>query len=129
MKTLRNLSSTQRAGLLLRASLATIFLYASIGGFLQPREWVGYLPPLLTNHISGFILLPFFSSFELALALAFIIGMYTRWAAVLAALTLAGIVAANFSLFIITFRDFALLLAALALAVLPAKDTTSRYFR
>lgn len=103
--------------LLLRLGLATVFGYAAIGSFLSPDEWVGYLPPMLTNMVDAEMLLRAFSVYELALVIWLLSGWYVRYAALLCALTLLGIVVSNFGLFIISFRDIGLALAALALAV------------
>ena len=101
--------------LLLRLGLATIFLYAAISSFLAPEEWVGYFPQFLRDIISPNILLPIFSVYELLLTVWLLSGLYVQYAALLSAATLAGIVVANFQLFAITFRDIAMIFAAIAL--------------
>jgi len=114
--------------LLLRAGLAVIFLYAAISSFANPQDWVGYLPPLLTDHVDSDTVLHIFSVYEVFLAVCLLLGLYIRYVAVLCAATLAGIVFSNFSLFQITFRDIALIFSALALAATPdggaQKNTT-----
>lgn len=110
------LQSAKLTPLLLRAGLSIIFLYASISALKNPQDWVGYLPSLLRDNFDAKALLHVFSVYEVLLALWLLSGKYTRYAALLCAATLAGIVAANFSLFAITFRDIALIFAALALA-------------
>jgi uncharacterized membrane protein YphA (DoxX/SURF4 family) len=107
--------------LLLRAGLAIIFSYAAISSFVNPQDWVGYLPPLLTAHIAPTLLLHIFSVYELLLVVGLLSGLYVRYVAILCAFTLGGIVMSNFSLFAITFRDIALIFSALALAVLSEK--------
>ncbi len=101
---------------LLRLCLATVFSYAAISSFISPNEWVGYLPPMLTNLVDPKLLLHIFSVYELALVVWLLSGVYIRYAALLCALTLGGIVVSNFGLFAISFRDIGLTLAALALA-------------
>jgi uncharacterized membrane protein YphA (DoxX/SURF4 family) len=103
--------------LLLRVGLAVTFMYAAISSFVNPNDWVGFLPPLLTQHVDGATVLKFFSVYELALVAWLVSGIYVRWAALLCALTLAGIIVFNVHQFAITFRDLALVFAALALAV------------
>jgi hypothetical protein len=113
-----------KAGLaawLLRLGLAFAFLYASIASFVNPREWIGYLPSLLTDRVSAEVLLKIFSMFELALAAWLVSGVYLRYAALVAAAAMAGVVVANPSLFVVTFRDVSLMIAALALAALETK--------
>ncbi len=100
---------------LLRTALALVFLYASISSFMSPQDWVGYLPQFMRDIVPANILLPFFSIYELGLATWLLSGLYAKYAALLAAATLAGIVLSNFSLLPISFRDIALMLAALAL--------------
>jgi hypothetical protein len=83
---------------------------------------VGYFPSILTDHLPSSILLKVFSVYELILAAWLLSGIYVRWGALLCAATLGGIVLANFELFAITFRDIALIFAALALAALEWKS-------
>ena len=109
--------------LFLRLGLATVFIYAAISSTLSPNEWIGYLPSILTDHFSPTALLKVFSVYELFLAVWLLSGVYVRYGALLCAATLAGIVASNFSLFAISFRDIGLIFAALALAFMgePSK--------
>ncbi len=104
---------------LLRTGLAVIFLYASISSFKNPQDWVGYLPSFLRHSDSATNLLHVFSAYEFLLAAWLLSGRYVKYAAALCAATLAGIVVSNFSLFAITFRDIALIFAALALFFSP----------
>lgn len=103
------------APLLLRLGLATVYIYAAISSLYNPQDWVGYLPEFAKDMVSADILLKIFSFYELALALWLLSGKYVKYAGVLSALTLSGIVLSNFSLFAITFRDIALIFASLAL--------------
>lgn len=112
------MNNTRVASLLLRTGLATVFLYASISSFMHPNDWIGYLPNFARNALDPKILLKGFSAYELILALWLLSGKYTKYAAGLAAMTLAGIVIFNLSLFAITFRDVALIFSALALMLL-----------
>lgn len=110
-----NLPINNPVSLLLRLGLATIFLYAAISSFLAPEEWVGYFPQMLRDIVSPDILLPVFSIYELLLAGWLLSGLHVQYAALLSAATLAGIVVSNFQLFVITFRDIALIFASVAL--------------
>jgi len=104
--------------LLLRIGLAVVFTYAAVSSFISPREWVGFLPPLLTQLIPAEILLRIFSIIELLLSAWLLSGVYVRLAGLFAALMLGGIVVSNFQLFSISFRDIALIFTALALVVM-----------
>lgn len=121
-----NVSMERAPQLLLRAGLALMFLYAAISGLTNPDSWVGYLPHLITERIDAHTILPFFSMYELILAAWLLSGLFVRYAALLVAATLAGIVASNISLFAITFRDMSLLFAALALAAMPEPEAKSK---
>lgn len=103
---------------LLRIGLATMFLYAAISSFLQPNEWLGYLPGFILTMFDGELVLKLFSVVEIALAAWLLSRVYTRYAALLAAVMLLGITVSNFSLLAISFRDIGLAFAALALAAL-----------
>lgn len=102
---------------LLRIGLAFVFLYAAISGFQDPAAWVGYLPNFMTKFLAPTTLLHFFELYEFALALWLLSGWYLRYAALLTALTLGGIVVTNPGQLLITFRDVGLLFMALALAL------------
>lgn len=107
--------------LFLRLGLATVFTYAAVSSTVSPNDWIGYLPHILTDRVSSTILLKFFSVYELLLAVWLLSGVYVRFAGLLCAATLGGIVASNVSLLPISFRDIGLAFAALALAFSKAK--------
>lgn len=111
-------SNNKLASLLLRIGLASVLLYAAISSFITPSDWVGYLPHILTAHLSGKNLLHIFSVYEAALAIWLLSGMYVRYAACLAALTFSGIIATNLALLAITFRDITMVFASLALMLI-----------
>lgn len=111
---------------LLRVGLAFAFLYASISSFITPSDWVGYLPVFMRNIVPGTVLLPAFSAAELLLALWLITGWYIRYAALLAAAMLAGIVVFNPSQLLITFRDVSLVIVSLALFVLDLQRSATK---
>lgn len=100
--------------LLLRLGLAFSFLYAGISSLLTPNDWLGYLPAFIpqANRLD---LLKLFSVYEIGLGLWLLAGRYIKYAALLGALTLVGVVVVNLSIFSVTFRDVGLIFAALAL--------------
>ena len=106
------------AQLILRLGLIIVFLYAAIGSFTNPNDWIGYLPPFATKFVPPDLLLKIFSAYELLLALWLISGKFMRYAGAIAALTMLGIIASDAKLFAITFRDVAIATGAVALAVL-----------
>ena len=107
---------TNLAGLLLRLGLVVVFAYAAVSSLVSPADWVGYLPR--QNLVSPYTLLKIFSAYELVLVAWLVWGKYVRWAALLSAATMLGVVVINPHLFAVTFRDLAIACAALALAAL-----------
>jgi hypothetical protein len=103
--------------ILLRISIASVFLYAAVGATLQPDNWLYFLPPFLVSRFPATLLLHGFSLFQLVLSLWILSGWKTFYAASLASLTLLGIIAVNFSQLDTLFRDFAIFFSAIALAV------------
>ena len=112
--------------MLLRVALAFVFLYASASSFIAPQDWVGYFPAFMRDIIPASLLLIGFSAFELFLALWLLSGLYARYAALLAAAMLGGIVVVNPTLLLITFRDIGLMVAALALFAEESKPTSDK---
>jgi len=112
--------------LILRIALAFVFLYASISSFVSPSDWIGYMPKFMRGIVPDQLLLAGFSIYELGLALWLLSGLYAKYAALLTAATLAGIVALNPALLPITFRDVGLMIAAVALFVEASKTTSEK---
>lgn len=101
----------------LRISIASVFLYAAVAATLQPFNWIGYIPQAIRNIFPSGQLLLGFSLYQLLLSIWILTGWKAIFSASLAALTLVGIIAANFQQVDILFRDFAIFFAAAALAV------------
>jgi hypothetical protein len=110
--------ATRIASLLLRFGLAFGFGYAAISGFVSPDLWIGFLPQWLGAIAPREILLRLFGVYEVLLAAALLCGIRKLETAILASLTLLAITVANLSVFVVTFRDVSLALAAAALAAL-----------
>lgn len=104
-----------------RTAIASVFAYAAIASFLTPDNWIGYFPEFLRHLVPQNILLGGFSLYELALAVWLLSGKLTFYAAVLAAITLIGIVSFNIAQLDIVFRDFAIILSAASLAMFTFK--------
>ena len=103
---------------LLRLGIASVFLYAAIAAFIEPQNWVGYLPQFLRNIFPANILLILFGAYQVVLSLWLLWGKKVFWASILAILTFIAIITVNIGSLDIVFRDIAILFAALSLAVL-----------
>ena len=112
------MNSISIVSFLIRAGLASVFLYAAIGSFAEPDSWIGYMPMFLRNIFPADLLLTGFSIYQIILSLWLLSGKYVFYAALLSALTLVGIIVANLGVLDVLFRDFAILFSAAALAVL-----------
>ena len=108
----------KRATLILRLGLAAVFGYAAASSLVSPADWIGYLPHFAAAIVPVPVLLKLFTAYELLLALWLLSGKYLRWAGILSALTMLGIIASDVKLFAITFRDIAIATGAVALAML-----------
>lgn len=112
--------------LILRIALAFVFLYAAVSSFASPNDWIGYMPRFMRGIVSDQLLLAGFSIFEIALSGWLLSGLYVKYAALLAAAMLAGIVVLNPALLPITFRDIGLFIAALALFAEASRSTPDK---
>ncbi len=99
----------------LRIGLAFVFLFAALSSLTDPATFVGYFPSALPSSWAT-ALLPVFGIYELLLALALVAGRHTYQAALVAALTLVAITAANPDAFDVLFRNVAIACSAVALA-------------
>jgi hypothetical protein len=104
------MSGQRAAHRLIRAGVAFAFLYPSVGAFLDPNSWVGY------------IILQIFSIFQVIVALWILSGWRIRIPAVLATLTLLAVVGVNWVLMNDLFRDIAIAAMTLALVLWPSVD-------
>jgi uncharacterized membrane protein YphA (DoxX/SURF4 family) len=111
-------ASSRFAPLLLRLGLAVVFLYAALSSLTNPNDWVGYLPAFVKDILPATVVLGVFSIIELLLVAWLLSGVYVRFAALICAGMLLGIIISNFSLLAISFRDIGLVFAALALSVM-----------
>jgi uncharacterized membrane protein YphA (DoxX/SURF4 family) len=103
---------------LLRVALAFSFLYPAYGFWARPGDWIGYVPAFVKNiGLPSETILLGFALFHITLALWILIGWRTTLAASVAAFFLASVVLFNLNQLDILFRDIALALAALGLAL------------
>ncbi|HVZ12232.1 MAG TPA: hypothetical protein VG965_04340 [Patescibacteria group bacterium] len=118
------IQNQKAVNLLLRISIASVFLYAAVAATLQPQNWIWYIPQILRNMFPGPLLLLSFSAYQAILSIWILSGKKTFYAASLACLTFIGIIVANINSIDILFRDLTIFFASLALAAgaYPAKN-------
>lgn len=102
----------------LRIGLTAVFIYAAIASFMDPDTWASFIPSFMGEIVPVKTLLMAFSVYELVLAILLFLDRYVFAAAILSALTMAGIVVTNAPGMDVVFRDVAIMFMALALAAL-----------
>lgn len=106
------------ASFFLRLGLAFVFAYAVFSFFVEPDVWMRYFPDFMIAAIPFPTLSNGFAVYEVILSLWLLSGKYIFLAAVLAALTIFGIIFFNLDAFNVLFRNVAIFFGAVALAIL-----------
>lgn len=106
----------------LRFGLAFVLLYAGAAGFLQPSNWIGFIPQWMRDSaplgMSENALLSLVSGAEVVFGVLLLLGIQVFLIALLSAIFLLAIVIFNWGAFDAIFRDVGLFFAALALVFL-----------
>lgn len=104
------------APIVLRVSLALLFLWFSVQQFLHPRVWEGFVPDSVVaiSHLSAGTLVFINGVFELIFGTILLIGFWTRWAALFLALHLFDI-AYTIGYDSLAMRDLGLAVATLSI--------------
>ena len=100
--------------LALRLGLGLVLVYAGIGMFVNPVSWVGYVPQWLGEIIAPETFLAVHGVFELILGFLVIPGFFLSIASLLLFLDMGSILL-FYGVDDVTFRDFGLMMSALAL--------------
>ena len=105
------------APIILRISIAIVFLWFALSQFIAPIEWTGYLPDWTSRTFmpqTTFIMLN--ATFETIFGLMLLLGVFTRISAALLGLHLIAItIAVGYNS--IGVRDLGLSIAALSIAL------------
>ncbi len=107
---------------LLRSGLAIAFFYAGISSFLNPTNWIGFVPNFIGAIISKEIFLMIFSAYQVFLGIGLLFDYKTFTLSILSSITLFFILFVNIMNLEILFRDIAILFMALALISLSYKS-------
>jgi uncharacterized membrane protein YphA (DoxX/SURF4 family) len=115
---------TQPGILFIQIGLAFSFVYAAVGGFSKPENWIGWFPRgvrgLFPFGDNGLLIL--FGIVEMLIALWLVSGWKLEISAFVAAAFFFGITIANWSSMDIVFRDIALGLVACGVAIITRKN-------
>ena len=107
----------RNTNILLRIAIAGSFLYPAIAALLTPAAWIGYFPQFMLGIVPDAALLGIWGLVEAVIALWILSGKSIFLPSIAAFLLLAAIVLFNLPLRDILFRDAALALVALYLAL------------
>ncbi len=101
---------------ILQFGLAFVFIYAAIQIFLNPEGFVHYTPEIIFKFMSLEVFMYTFATFEILLSLWIISGKKMIYSSLIAASIMALVIVFNLDLFIVLFRNVAIMCCALALA-------------
>ncbi len=108
---------------ILRIGLGLTFVYAASGALLNPMSWAEYVPAWVEAIMSVQTFLYVHATFELALGLALVSGFKPRIVSFIAFLDIL-VILVFYGFSDETFRDFGLLMTALALFMLSEEKST-----
>lgn len=101
----------------LRIGIAFVFLYAGVAAFLNPNDWVGFIPNI-GNFITKAILLQIHIFFNLILGVWLLSNKKIFYASIISGIAVFFIIILNIGAFDIIFRDVAILTGIIALGIL-----------
>jgi hypothetical protein len=104
----------------LNLGLAFVLFYAGIDQLLHPLDWVGYIPSWALLGQTPEKALLVHSILALLLGLAFLSNIKRRWVGAVGTLFFLSILLANGfgrAVFVVTFRDVAMVTSSLYLAI------------
>ena len=112
--------------LILRLGLAILFLWFGFSQLLDGLNWVSWVPEWAVNflHIPPAMIVLANGSFEVVAGSLLALNIWVRWAALLLALHLFVLII-DIGPTAIGVRDFAIMMATLALALLVAKEKSA----
>ena len=104
--------------LLLRIGVAIAFIYPAVEAFFYPNSWVGFFPPWVRDlPVDTEILLHLFGLSEIVIAAWILVAKRIFVPSILAIVYLSFIVLFNWKFMDLLFRDIAILVIPIALAV------------
>ena len=113
------------APFLITFGLGLTFIYAGVDALANPANWIGYIPQWTSVIMPREYLLAAHAMFELLLGIMLIAHLYLHAVSFIVACDIAIILLIS-GVDAVTFRDFGLLMAAIALFILTQK-TKEKY--
>ncbi len=104
---------------ILRIGLGLVFIYTALQSLLDPASWVGFLPNWLGPISAPTIAIKIYTLVSLMTGICLLIDFKTKIFSIIAFLQLAAIIV-FYGVDNVTFRDFGLATAAIALFLLSS---------
>lgn len=108
---------SKNAILLLKLGVAFAFIYPALSAFIDPSQWIGYVPMWVDQIIPRELFLPIFSTIEIIVALG-VLFWNNPIPSIVAGTMLVSIVIFNRNEFSVIFRDLSIATMAFGLALL-----------
>ncbi len=108
--------------LALRIGLGLGFVYVAVHMLSDPQSWLGFIPNWISKLIDPRIFLSLHSGFELILGILLLIGVFPKITSLLSFFDMFAILI-FYGVDSVTFRDFGLMMASLALFLLSREKT------
>lgn len=102
----------------LRLGLAFAFIYPAVSAFIEPSNWIGFIPTFIRNLVSADIFLPIYSIAELIIGAGILLAKNPFYYTVSGAFVLGAVVILNIGSFDLVFRDVSIIGMAIALVML-----------
>ena len=104
---------------LLRIGVAIAFIYPAVEASFYPNSWVGFFPPWMVENLpfSKELLLHLFGASEIVIAVWILVGKRIFIPSMLAIAYLSSIVIFNWKFMDLLFRDIAILVIPIVLAI------------
>ncbi len=103
---------------ILRFGLAFAFIYPAISAFVEPNNWIGFIPVFIREIVPASIFLPIYSVAELIIGAGIIFSKNPLYYAVSGIFILSAVVILNVGSFDLVFRDVSVIGIAVALIML-----------
>lgn len=115
---LKTFNQNKYVELLLRMGIAVAFIYPAVEAFFYPDSWIGFFPSwMLDLPISDTLLLHIFGASEVIIAFWILLGKKIFIPSLAAAMILIMIIAINWKFMDLMFRDLAILVIPVTLAI------------